>query len=92
MGRQHMAGADGDSATGYILYGTTACHLCEVAEGLLQLAQDSGLPVSYEAVDISECDTLFERYGWRIPVLRSAAGAELDWPFSPEQLLAFLEH
>ncbi len=33
-------------------------------------------------VDISDSDTLFERYGVRIPVLQHPDGRELDWPFT----------
>lgn len=41
-------------------------------------------------VDIATDDTLIERYGVRIPVLRSLAGSELGWPFDAEQLGAWL--
>ncbi|GGL41390.1 hypothetical protein GCM10009091_24180 [Pseudomonas brenneri] len=44
-----------------------------------------------ELMDISESETLFEAYGLRIPVLRRVdTGAELDWPFDTEQVVAFL--
>jgi hypothetical protein len=34
---------------------------------------------------------LFERYGLTIPVLRRCDnGAELNWPFDAEQVVAFL--
>ncbi len=68
-----------------ILYGTSACHLCELAAALLDAA---GLV--YEEVDISEDDALFERYGVTIPVLRRADGMELNWPFDEEALARFL--
>ena len=64
-----------------ILYSTSACHLCEQALVLLQplINQDC----SVLEVDISESDSLFQRYGLLIPVLyRPATGAELRWPFS----------
>jgi len=73
------------------LYGTQACHLCEQAAGLLSLAVQEALLSAYVEVDISEDETLFTRYGFRIPVLRRNDGAELDWPFSPAQLLNFIE-
>ncbi len=70
---------------GATLYGTSACHLCEVAEALLAqlLAQfpETAQP-RIELVDIADSDTLLERYGTRIPVLRRERdGVELDWPF-----------
>jgi hypothetical protein len=83
----------------FILYGTSACHLCEIAEQMLQLQQNSqqqvasapgGTPFDFDKVDISESDLLFERYGVLIPVLRHPDGRELNWPFSPEQLEQFL--
>lgn len=68
------------------LYGTTACHLCEVAQAMLEQRQ-----ARYTLVDISESDALFERYGVTIPVLRRDDEAELNWPFSEEALAAFLQ-
>lgn len=67
------------------LYGTSACHLCELAAALLVAAD---LP--FDEVDISESDELFERYGLTIPVVRRADGAELNWPFDEEALVRFL--
>ncbi len=68
-----------------ILYGTSACHLCELAADLVN-ASGAG----YEHVDISESDALFERYGLRIPVLQREDGAELGWPFDARALAQFL--
>lgn len=72
------------------LYGTSACHLCELAEQLLRSAMVGGSPVSFEQVDISESDDLFERFGVRIPVIRRENGAELSWPFDRAELECFL--
>lgn len=71
------------------LYSTSACHLCELAEGLLMPWVQQGLVVCVE--DISESDELFHRYGLLIPVLRRHdTGAELRWPFDAEGLAEFL--
>lgn len=67
------------------LYGTTACHLCELAEAMLNRCG-----AEFRQVDISESDELFERYGVTIPVLRREDGAELNWPFDEVTLAAFL--
>lgn len=67
------------------LFGTSACHLCELAEALLQQRGEQ-----FEIIDISESDELFERYGLTIPVLRRNDGAELNWPFDDEELAGFL--
>ena len=69
---------------------TSHCHLCEQAEALLIVSLD---PARFEvyAIDIADDDRLLERYGTRIPVLRRESdGAELGWPFGPEDLAGFL--
>ncbi|MGF6708264.1 hypothetical protein ABIA58_005163 [Pseudomonas frederiksbergensis] len=71
------------------LFGTVGCHLCEVAEALLMPFVENGLLV--ELVDIAENEDWVEDYGWRIPVLqRLDNGAEIDWPFDADQIVAFL--
>ena len=70
-----------------VLYGTSACHLCEQAEAMLM----DLLPASgYRKVDISEDDALFDRYGWSIPVVARPDGQELNWPFELARLRNFL--
>lgn len=71
------------------LMGTLGCHLCEVAEEMLMEFVEYGLLV--ELVDIAEEVNGVEDYGLRIPVLRRTdTGAELDWPFDGDQVVAFL--
>lgn len=71
------------------LFGTTGCHLCEVAEALLMPFVEHGLLV--ELVDIAEREDWVEHYGLLIPVLRRGdTGAELNWPFDAEQVVSFL--
>lgn len=72
-------------ATMLILYGTSACHLCEQAADLLD-----ALGAGYRSEDISASDELFERYGLTIPVLRREDGAELNWPFDRAALCEFI--
>jgi len=67
------------------LYGTGACHLCEIAAELLD-----ALGADYTEVDISDSEALFARYGLTIPVLRRADGAELNWPFDADAVQRFL--
>jgi hypothetical protein len=75
----------------FTLFGTSACHLCELAEALLEAQLGLGRDFAYQKVDISESDELFERYGVRIPVFRDdTGGRELGWPFDSEQLHSFL--
>lgn len=74
----------------YRLYGTGACHLCELAQGMIVAQGPMSGDFVVEDVDISESDALFECYGVRIPVLQHPDGRELSWPFSPVQLREFL--
>ena len=74
----------------YTLFGTLGCHLCEVAEGMLESVSEEHPEFSFEKVDISQSDSLFERYGIRIPVLQNPAGRELGWPFTAAQLSEFI--
>ena len=71
------------------LFGTLGCHLCEIAEAEIMPLVEHGVLV--ELVDITDPADLTEAYGLRIPVLRRVdTGAELDWPFDTEQVVAFL--
>jgi Glutaredoxin-like domain (DUF836) len=63
------------------------CHLCELAWELLAQAKVS----DFESVWIDGNAALERRYGVRVPVLlHQSSGRELDWPFSAEQIRAFL--
>ena len=69
------------------LYTTSACHLCELAEALLH---EAGL--SAESIEIANEDSLVSRYGIRIPVIkRLDTQAELDWPFTSQDVLLFMQ-
>ena len=72
------------------LYGTSGCHLCEIAQDMLKDQQRFVGEFDLDVVDINDSDELFERYGVSIPVLRHPEGKELNWPFSAEQLRDFL--
>jgi hypothetical protein len=74
----------------YILFGTAGCHLCEVAQQMLEALWQGAPAIAVETVDISSSDALMECYGVRIPVLRDPEGRELGWPFTPAQLRAFV--
>ncbi len=74
-----------------ILYGTSACHLCEEAEALLCQAIREGLAGDFLKVDISDSEDLMEHYSLRIPVLKRRDGVELGWPFGAAELHVFLQ-
>ena len=63
------------------------CPLCDEAYEVLAV---TGVP-DFEPVWIDGEAELEARYGARVPVLRREDdGAELDWPFAPDALRAFL--
>ena len=75
-------------ASGFVLYHTAGCHLCELADAVI-------VPIAAREkwrttrVDIAGDDDLAERYGVRIPVLRRVSdGREIGWPFDAEAVLA----
>ncbi|RXR08682.1 glutaredoxin family protein [Pseudoxanthomonas composti] len=68
-----------------ILYQRDDCHLCDQALDLLAQARCP----AFESVFIDDDATLEARYGLRVPVLRDdGTGAELDWPFDVEAVMA----
>lgn len=62
------------------------CHLCDLA---LEVLAQARAP-EFESVFIDGDDALEARYGVRVPVLRDAAGRELDWPFDADRVRAWL--
>ncbi|ALS98479.1 glutaredoxin family protein [Lacimicrobium alkaliphilum] len=73
--------------TSVLLYSTEGCHLCEQAEELV-LAMAPEMHI--KKIDIAYDDALYEQYRYRIPVLKNAADAELNWPFDTATLKEFL--
>lgn len=75
----------------YLLFNTSHCHLCELAEQLLAVTMDASCH-QVDIVDIAYDDKLLARYGNTIPVLQhESSGAEICWPFDQLQLIRFLE-
>lgn len=72
------------------LYSTPGCHLCELARDIVAPLLSS-YSLRLEEIDIAESDALIERYGVRIPVLKSTNHLdELGWPFDSAQAADFL--
>ncbi|GAB2590231.1 glutaredoxin family protein [Nitrincola alkalisediminis] len=72
------------------LMSTEGCHLCDEAEAVLQLSVLAD-QVEVDWVDIAYDDALMDQFATRIPVLYCPSTAQaLDWPFSPEDVHAFL--
>lgn len=73
-----------------VLMSTEACHLCELAQQVLQQVHQQ-IPLQVYVQDISESEELVERYGIRIPVLfDETTKNELGWPFDAQQLVDWL--
>lgn len=76
-------------AVDLILYHTSGCHLCELAEEVVAEAREKGMDIQLTLVDIAGSDELMQKYGWTIPVL-AQGGSELGWPFDLSKLQAWL--
>jgi len=71
----------------FLLFQRDDCHLCDLALEALAAARAP----EFESVFIDGDEALEARYGTRVPVFRDAAGGrELDWPFGPEAIAAFV--
>jgi hypothetical protein len=71
----------------FLLFQRDDCHHCDLALELLAAARAP----DFGSVFIDGDEPLEARYGTRVPVFRdSASGRELDWPFDPASLAAFL--
>ncbi|NQZ52875.1 MAG: glutaredoxin family protein [Piscirickettsiaceae bacterium] len=66
-------------------YTTAGCHLCELAETLLN---DLSLhhQVTINPTEIGDDDDLVLRYGTTIPVVKFNDDSELNWPFNHHDL------
>jgi len=74
----------------YILYSTSACHLCELAEAMIKLVKKNN-DINYILLDIAENDYLFEAFGLIIPVLKCLETKEqLNWPFNEDLIIEFI--
>jgi glutaredoxin len=70
------------------LYTRPDCHLCELAE---QVLEDCG--ARWESVDIESDLELIRKYGNHIPVLyRADIDRELFWPFNTVTVQDFIEY
>ena len=71
-----------------ILFTTKGCHLCESAEKLLSTLMQT-YDLILESVDISDSESLVERYGILIPVIKDKkTEKELYWPFEADDIIS----
>ena len=74
-----------------LLYHTSGCHLCELAEALVAPLAAAGAR-TLRLVEIAGDENLEARYGVRIPVLRDpASDREIGWPFGEDEVRALLQ-
>ncbi len=71
--------------TDLILYTTAGCHLCVLAEDILQ-ALSSQYELNIIPTEIGDDDELVERYGVSIPVIKFPDNSELNWPFETQDI------
>lgn len=64
-----------------ILYTTAGCHLCELADNILQTLTKQ-YPLNIIPTEIGDDDELIERYGIRIPVVQFPDNTDISWPFN----------
>lgn len=71
--------------TTLILYTTAGCHLCELADAILQnLARQ--YPLTIISTEIGDDDQLVQRYGIRIPVVQFPDNTDIGWPFDQHDI------
>jgi len=75
-----------------LLYSTSGCHLCELAQEIVFPLLDEYM-VQVSVIEISESDELVERFGVRIPVLvfEGVGQDELGWPFDSVLVRQYLD-
>ncbi|HEY8286602.1 MAG TPA: glutaredoxin family protein [Chloroflexota bacterium] len=71
------------------LFGKPGCHLCELAEDLLEdLREEYGISVL--KIDITSDHTLFDRYRYEIPVVALPNGASIGGRITIDQIRSLL--
>ena len=72
-----------------VLFSGPQCHLCEVAQDVIQHV---GTPIELEVRNIRDNPEHYHRYALRIPVLyRTDNQQELGWPFDANQVEQFIQ-
>lgn len=75
-----------------LLLGTSACHLCELAEQICIELQSINSHINIEKIDIAEQVQWQIGFATKIPVLYNPKTQnELDWPFDYCQATTYIE-
>jgi hypothetical protein len=74
-----------------ILFGTSACHLCEMSQEIIAEVLQHDLQIQLELIDIAEQVQWQPQYAIRIPVLfHPQSQQELGWPFDKAAVVQFI--
>lgn len=74
-----------------ILFGTSACHLCEQAEKIIAAVQQDFPQIRLTPIDIAEHTQWQDAYAVRIPVLyHEETRREMGWPFDENDVITFI--
>ena len=71
--------------TTLILYTTAGCHLCELADAILQTLTPRH-QLTIISTEIGDDDQLVEHYGVRIPVVQFPDNTDISWPFDQHDI------
>lgn len=78
-------------AVNLILYSTSHCHLCELAESILKdisVLND----IVWTTIEITEDSMLLLRYEIKIPVIKRVDNEiEIAWPFTAQEIQSLVE-
>jgi hypothetical protein len=69
-----------------VMYGRTACHLCDEARGVILAARDRGARFGFEEVTIDGNPDLERDYGFRVPVVEVDGREEFEIAVEPARL------
>ena len=76
----------------FLLLGTSGCHLCELAEELINECLVAETDITVELIDIAEQIQWQADYATLIPVLlNERTNKYLNWLFTREDVLTFIE-
>ena len=74
-----------------LLFGTSGCHLCDLAEALIEESIGNDPRILIETIDIAESEQWQKPYAQLIPVLfHPETQQELRWPFELHQIKQFI--
>ena len=70
-----------------VVYTREECHLCDEAEATIrEIAEDEGVPVDIELVDVDTDEELREEYGERVPYVYVDGRPAFKFRVDPDQL------